>query len=251
MQSIRKRLTATALAATFTGVALLATGCSGDSEKGNEDAKPKAAAVAVASAEAVDVSKTTTLRKLNGLPDTPAKLSTSTLIMVDYQNTYTQGVMELEGWKPALDEAAALLEKTRKAGGKVIHVVNDGGKGTPYDVNAEIGKIHPKVAPIYGEPVVVKTKPNGFVDTDLAKRVDEAGNKDVVIAGFMTNMCVTFTTEGAFLRGNQPTVVAAASATRPLPSPAGDMSAQQVHKAALATIADLYGVVVPNAAALS
>ncbi|MEV7419314.1 cysteine hydrolase family protein [Streptomyces sp. NPDC089919] len=199
----------------------------------------------------MDVSKTTTLRKLNGLPDTPAKLAHSTLIMVDYQNTYTRGVMELTGWQQALDEAAKLLAATRKAGGKVIHVVNDGGKGTPYDVTAEIGKIHPKVAPIKGEPVVVKTKPNGFVGTDLGKRVDEAGNKDVIIAGFMTNMCVTFTTEGAFLRGNRPTVVAAASATRPLPTPVGNVSAEQVHRGALATIGDLYGVVVPDADALS
>ncbi|MFD5766088.1 cysteine hydrolase family protein [Streptomyces sp. NPDC127049] len=246
MLSTRNRSAAAAVVAAFTGMALLVTGCSGD--KDGAEAGPKAAAAVAA--EPVDVSGTTTLRKLNGLPDTPAKLATSTLIMVDYQNTYTRGVMELEGWKPALDEAAVLLDKTRKAGGKVIHVVNDGGKGTPYDIDAEIGKIHPKVAPIAGEPVVAKTKPNGFVDTDLAARVDEAGNKDVIIAGFMTNMCVTFTTEGAFLRGNNPTVVAAASATRPLPSSVGNVSAEQVHKAALATISDLYGVVVPDAAAL-
>lgn len=190
----------------------------------------------------------TTLRALNGFDETPATLADATLVLVDYQNTYTRGVMELPGWEPALEAAAELLAKARAAGTKIIHIVNDGGAGTPYDITAEIGQIHPRVAPIDGEPVVVKTAPNGFVGTDLAERVDAAGNKNLIIAGFMTHMCVVFTSEGAFLRGNQVTVVADASATRPLRTVVADVSAEQLHNAALATIADLYGVVVPSSA---
>ena len=193
----------------------------------------------------------TTLRDLNGFDPAPAQLADSTLILIDYQNTYTRGVMELEGWEPALAAAAALLANAREAGAKIIHVMNDGGVGTPYDITAEIGQIHPAVAPAEGEPVVVKTVPNGFVNTDLGERVDAAGNKNVIIAGFMTHMCVTFTTEGAFLRGNQPTVVADACATRPLQTAVSNVSAEQLHTGALATIADLFGVVVPAGSSLS
>ncbi|MFC7219965.1 isochorismatase family protein [Streptomyces polyrhachis] len=191
-----------------------------------------------------------TLRELNGFDQTPAVLKDSTVVLVDYQNTYTTGVMELEGWEPALDAAADLLAKARAAGSTVIHIVNDGGEGTPYDINAEIGRIHPKVAPIDGEPTVVKTAPNAYVGTELGELVEKAGNDDVVIAGFMTNMCVQFTTEGTFLAGKKPTVVADASATRPLESGIAPVSAQQLHEAALATIGDLYGVVVKSAADL-
>ncbi|MDC0773195.1 cysteine hydrolase family protein [Streptomyces sp. HD] len=197
-----------------------------------------------------DTSATTTLRKLNGLPDQPASLASATLIMVDYQNTYTQGVMELTGWRQALDAAAELLGAAREAGGKVIHVVNDGGKGTPYDIRRPIGRIHDRVGPVNGERTVVKKAPNAFVNTELGRLVDQAGNENLVIAGFMTHMCVTFTAEGAFLRGNRPTVVADACATRPLPSVAGGLSATQIHESALATIADLYGVVVRSHSAL-
>ncbi|GAA2930507.1 isochorismatase family protein [Streptomyces enissocaesilis] len=188
----------------------------------------------------------TTLRQLNGFDDTPAKLAESTLVLVDYQNTYTTGVMELDGWQAALDAAAQLLARARQVGTKVIHVVNDGGEGTPYDIRAEIGRIHPSVAPVDGEPVVVKKAPNAFVGTDLDEHVDAAGNSDLVIAGFMTHMCVAFTAQGAFLRGNRPTVVADASATRALPVAGTELDARQVHHSALATIADLYGVVVPS-----
>lgn len=190
----------------------------------------------------------TTLRRLNGFDDTPAKLADSTLILIDYQNTYTTGVMELDGWQSALDSAAQLLARARQAGTKVIHVINDGGEGTPYDIRAEIGQIHPSVAPADGETVVVKQAPDAFFGTDLGEHVEAAGRNDLVIAGFMTHMCVAFTAQGAFLNGNKPTVVADASATRSLPltgNPNG-VPAEQVHEAALATVQDLYGVVVPT-----
>ncbi|MFI2609570.1 cysteine hydrolase family protein [Kitasatospora sp. NPDC018619] len=193
---------------------------------------------------------TTTLRTLNGLDETPAVLGDATLIMIDYQNTYVRGVMELDGWREALDAGADLLARAREAGATVLHVVNDGGEGTPYDIRAEIGRIHPDVAPAEGEPVVVKRAPDAFVGTDLGDLVDAAGHRDVVVAGFMTHMCVTFTTAGAFLRGNRPTVVAAACATRPLESAGTELTADQVHRAALATIGDLYGVVVQSPADL-
>ncbi|WP_318205482.1 cysteine hydrolase family protein [Streptomyces sp. SCL15-4] len=188
----------------------------------------------------------TTLRQLNGFDETPAKLADSTVVLIDYQNTYTTGVMELDGWQPALDAAARLLERARREGAKVIHVVNDGGEGTPYDIRAEIGGIHPSVAPADGEAVVVKQAPNAFHGTNLGDLVDEAGRTDLVIAGFMTHMCVAFTAQGAFLRGNRPTVVADATATRALPVAGTEVDARQVHLSALATIADLYGVVVES-----
>ncbi|MBK3545104.1 isochorismatase family protein [Streptomyces sp. MBT60] len=186
----------------------------------------------------------TTLRELNGFDATPATLTGSTLILVDFQNTYTRGVMELDGWQPSLDAAADLLARAREAGTKVVHVINDGGEGTPYDIRAEIGQIHPAVAPAAGEPVVVKQAPNAFHGTDLGEHVPEG--QDVIIAGWMTHMCVTFTAEGAFLRGNRPTVVADACATRSLPVLGSDLDAAQVHGGALATIGDLYGVVVAS-----
>ncbi|MFJ9324280.1 isochorismatase family protein [Streptomyces globisporus] len=184
----------------------------------------------------------TTLRELNGFDATPAALAGSTLILVDYQNTYTQGVMELDGWQDSLEAAAGLLARAREAGTKVVHVINDGGEGTPYDIRAEIGQIHPALAPAAGEPVVVKQVPNAFHGTDLGEHVP--ADQDVIIAGWMTHMCVAFTAEGAFLRGNRPTVVADACATRSLPVLGSDLDAAQVHGGALATIGDLYGVVV-------
>lgn len=193
----------------------------------------------------------TTLRELNGFNNTPASFSNATLILVDYQNTYTQGVMELEGWQGALMNAKNLLAEARAAGTSIIHVVHDGGQGSPYDVNAEIGQIHQSVAPIDGESIVVKTAPDSFVGTDLGEQVDAIGNNNVIVIGFMTHMCVTFTAQGAFLRGNDVTVVADACATRALQTSVSEVTALNLHLSALATINDLYAVVVPTAVELS
>jgi nicotinamidase-related amidase len=188
-----------------------------------------------------------TLRVLSELPLEPAGLAESTLVLIDCQNTYTYGVMELDGVQAALDEAAALLDRARSAGIPVIHVQHSDGPGSLYDVEGESGAIVTRVAPRDGEPVVVKQYPNSFVQTDLDERLKAVGPSNLVLAGFMTHMCVNSTARGAFNLGYAPTVVAAATATRTLPGVGGEsVSAAAMQSASLAGIADLFAVVVPG-----
>lgn len=192
-----------------------------------------------------------TLRELTSLPSQPAALADSTLILIDCQNTYTQGVMELDGVAAALDEAAALLDRARSAGIPVIHIQHNGGPGSPYDIEAEIGAIVGVVAPREGEAVVVKQYPNSFVETDLDDRLKALGARNLVLAGFMTHMCVNSTARGAFNLGYAPTVPAAATATRTLPDVSGNpVPAAVMQAASLAAIADLFAVVVPGGSAI-
>ncbi|WP_034482996.1 isochorismatase family protein [Actinomadura oligospora] len=194
----------------------------------------------------------TTLRDVIGLDGALPALSASTLIMIDFQNTYTTGVMALPGADAALDAGARLLAAARAAGTPVVHVVNDGGEGTPYDIRAEIGRIESRVAPRDGEPVVVKGFPNAFHETGLEAVLRGLGaGPDLVLAGFMTHMCVQFTAQGAFNLGFSPVVVAEACATRPLTGPDGAaVPADVLHAAALTTIGDLFGRIAVRAADL-
>jgi nicotinamidase-related amidase len=192
-----------------------------------------------------------TLRALSEMPLEPAGLGASTLVLIDCQNTYTQGVMELEGVQAALDEAAALLDRARTAGIPIIHVQHSDGPGSLYDVEGESGAIVPQVAPREGEPVVVKQYPNSFVETDLDERLKAVGASNLVVAGFMTHMCVSSTARAAFNLGYAPTVVASATATRALPGVDGaPVAASALQVASLAALADLFAVVVPDASAI-
>lgn len=184
-----------------------------------------------------------------GLPVAPVSLADSALILIDCQNTYTRGVMELEGVQSALDEAAVLLERARTAEIPVIHIQHDDGPGSLYDIEGESGAIVPQVAPRDGESVVIKNYPNSFVQTDLDDVLKAVDVSNLVLAGFMTHMCVNSTARGAFNLGYAPTVVAGATATRALPGIGGDpVPAQTIHTASLAAIADLFAVVVAGAA---
>lgn len=191
------------------------------------------------------------LRDIVGLGHNPSSLKDSALIMIDCQNTYRRGVMQLEGVEAAIVEAKKLLEMARDLKTPIIHIRHDGGVGSPYDVTAEIGAISDEVAPRAGEPVITKNYPNSFIQTDLDAQLKALGIQKIILAGFMTHMCVNSTAHGGFNLGYAPTVVARATATRALEGSAGKIvSAQSVQDSALAATRDLYAVIVESASDL-
>ncbi|MEV5648511.1 isochorismatase family protein [Nocardia sp. NPDC052254] len=193
------------------------------------------------------------LRQVSGLDDRRPSLADATLVMIDFQNTYREGVMALPQADAALAAGARLLSAARALRRPIVHIVNDGGPGTPYDIRSDIGATVAELAPLDGEPLVVKHFPDAFHETELHETLlRTTAGPDLVLAGFMTHMCVMFTAQGAFNRGYRPTVVAEACATRDLAAPDGTpLSAAALHTAALTTVGDLFGIVVPTVADLA
>ena len=188
-----------------------------------------------------------TLRDISGLGHNPASLKDSALILIDIQNTYRQGVMQLSNVEQAILEAKKLLIKARSLGIPVIHIQHDAGVGSPYDITTEIGAIAAEVAPIAGEKVIIKNYPNAFIQTNLDAELKTLGIHNIVLAGFMTHMCVNSTAHGGFNLGYAPTVIASATATRALQSANGKvLSADEVQHGALASTRDMYAVVIDD-----
>ena len=193
------------------------------------------------------MSQPKTLRDVSGLGNEAPSLKGSALVMIDLQNTYREGVMKLEGVEPAIAEAVVLLKRAREAGIPIFHIQHDAGAGSPYDLQDRIGAIVEEVAPIGDEETIVKNYPSAFVGTELQQKLSEAGTKDVILAGFMTHMCVNSTARSAFNLGFRPTVVASTTATRNLPGLDGSIvSAAALQQASLAGLADLFAVVAPK-----
>jgi len=192
-----------------------------------------------------------TLRDITGMGYNPAGLKESALIMVDCQNTYRHGIMQLTNVEPAIVEAQKLLQMARDLNVPIIHIQHDAGVGSPYDITAEIGAISHEVAPKNGEAVVVKNYPNSFWHTNLEAQLKALGIENVVLAGFMTHVCINSTARGAFNLGFKPTVVASACATRSLVGPHGKViEAQTMHDSALAAVRDLFAVVLDDVSSL-
>jgi nicotinamidase-related amidase len=194
-----------------------------------------------------------TLLEMAGAPQTPSPLDQSTLILIDCQREYVDGGLKLPGVRAAIDEAARLLALARRRGVPVVHIVHHGRPGGAlFNPDGPMSRIVDDLAPREGEKVIAKSLPNSFAKTDLDAVLKQIGRPQVILGGFMTHMCVAATAKAATDLGYRSTVVANATATRDLPDPLGGvMRAEQVHRGALAGLADRFSIVVPDSSALS
>lgn len=190
-----------------------------------------------------------TLLQLAGANLTPPSLAEATVVVIDAQREYVDGALPLPGVKPALDNIAALLSAARGAGAPIVHVQHKGRPGGLFDPEKTAFAFADEAEPRVGETVVEKGLPNGFAGTGLAEVLEQAGRKRLVLAGFMTHMCVSATARAALDLGYQTTVLADASATRDLPHADGTgvIAAADLHRAELAALADRFSIVCKTA----
>ena len=185
-----------------------------------------------------------TLLQLTGADLTPAKIGDASLILIDLQNEYLAGPIAVENAVAAIAAAAEALAAARSKGTPVFHVAHKGRAGSLFDREAERGQIVAPLAPLSGEPVIEKGFPNAFTGTELHELLTAAGRKNLILAGFMTHMCISSTARAALDLGYRVTIAAGACATRNLPDGRGDqIPAQTIHEVALVELSDRFAVI--------
>jgi len=191
------------------------------------------------------MSQPKTLLQMAGANPSPAKLSEAALVIIDAQNEYVSGKLPLAGVEAALDRIAALLKAARAAGAPVIHIVQRGRTGGLFDPDGAGFKIAAQAAPLPGETVIEKPLPNSFAKTGLQLAIQATGKNALVLAGFMTHMCVSATARSALDHGYHTTIAADAVATRDLPDALGGAAipAADIHRTALAELADRFATI--------
>ncbi len=198
------------------------------------------------------MSEAKTLLQMAGAPEQPAPLSESALVMIDCQCEYVNGTLTLPGVEPALAECAQVLARARAGNVPIVHVQHKGQPGGLFDPGAASFEIAGPAAPEQGETRVTKALPNAFTGTELAGILRKTGRKTVIFAGFMTHMCISSSVRAATDLGFGATVVGNACATRDLPDGRGGVvTADELHRATLAALADRFAIVIGNAAALT
>lgn len=191
-----------------------------------------------------------TLLEMAGASLAPPKLADAVLLVIDAQGEYREGRLPLDGIDASLDVLAALIGRARAAGAVVVHVAHKGRAGGLFDRDAAGGAILAQAAPMPGETVVEKPLPNAFAGTNLAEALAAIGRKELVVAGYQTHMCVSSTARAALDLGYRVTIPHDACATRALPDATGGapISGAEIHRHALAELADRFAIVVPAAA---
>ena len=105
--------------------------------------------------------------------------------------------------------AGRLLAAFRAAGLPVVHVHHHGvDPADGFHPDNPLSAAMPEVAPMPGEPVVIKHGSSGFIGTGLEALLRAAGHDQLVIVGGEANMCVESTTRMAGNLGFRATVVA-------------------------------------------
>ncbi|MFI8951883.1 cysteine hydrolase family protein [Streptomyces sp. NPDC053750] len=128
--------------------------------------------------------------------------SRTALLVIDMQNAMLAMAYRAAGTVAAI---AGLSERARAAGVPVVTVRHRGEGLVP---GTEGWRIVPELAPREGEPVVDKTTPDSFLDTDLDATLKGLGVTEVVVTGFATEICVDTTARQALSRGYDLVVVA-------------------------------------------
>lgn len=173
------------------------------------------------------------------------------VVLIDAQEEYRCGALPLGDITLALEEISRLRQLARDLQLPVIHVRHIGKSGSLFDTDARGGAFCAEAEPIAGEVVIDKTLPNAFAGTDLASELDSRGIRRIIVAGFMTHMCVSSTVRAALDLGYQAAVVAGACATRSLPTHDGAViPAATLHRSALAALGDRFAHILANSAAI-
>lgn len=185
-----------------------------------------------------------TLLELAGANLAPATVRDASIVFIDLQNEYKKGPIAVSDADAAVASAARLLAAARENGAPVFHIAHKGRPGSLFDRQAERGQIVDELEPLPDEDVVEKELPNAFALTDLQARLDTAGRREIILAGFMTHMCVSSTARAALDLGYRVTIDASSCGTRDLPDGRGGViPAATIHEVALAELSDRFAVI--------
>jgi nicotinamidase-related amidase len=185
-----------------------------------------------------------TLLQLANADLAPAKVGEAAIVLIDLQNEYLSGPIALPDARPAVASAQRLLDLARRAQAPIFHIAHRGRAGGLFDRDADRGQIVSELTPVAGEAIVEKSLPNSFAGTNLHELLNGTGRKNLILAGFMTHMCVSSTARAAADLGYRVTIDASACATRDLPGIGGKVvTAQILHEVALAELADRFAII--------
>jgi nicotinamidase-related amidase len=200
--------------------------------------------------------KPRTLRALYGLaPPTSLERSKTALLLLDFQQEFFLGALQLPDAASALEHAKALLSWARREHVLVVHVQQLAKQPDSPVFRAGSAQVEraSALALDKNDWLITKSAAGAFTRTDLDARLRERGIRSLVIAGLMTHLAVDSSARDATLLGYSVIVASDATATRDLPSTDG---ASRVHHAdvqrvALASLADRFADVATTQAITS
>jgi len=182
-------------------------------------------------------------RELVGAQPSTATAADSTLIIIDAQNEYAEGQLKVTNAPQTRKAMSALLEKYRKADGKVVHVTHSVPEGAPvFTPNTKLAEEYEELKPQDGEKTINKIHPSSFADTQLHEYLRGVGGKKIVLTGYMAHVCVSTTARDAARLGYDVLIAEDCVGDRDIPGASGE----EVTKMVMTELADAFGTIVQS-----
>lgn len=196
-------------------------------------------------------SRAKSFRELTGAPRSTASPLDSTLIIVDAQNEYADGLLKTADIDRTRAAISTVLETYRAAAAdpsrsNIVHVVHSVAEGAPvFTPNTDLCSEFPEIAAAADEKVIAKRFPGAFTETDLhahLQSVPGGRGRKVVLAGYMAHVCVSTTARQAHELGYEVVICGDAVGDRDIPGARGE----EVTGMVLCELADAFGTVVES-----
>ncbi|GAA2752311.1 cysteine hydrolase family protein [Amnibacterium kyonggiense] len=171
------------------------------------------------------------------------------LLVIDVQREYVDGNLPI-AYPPleqSLPNIKAAVEAAHGAGVPVVLVRHVDAADSPVFAEGSRGaELHDVVADAAHDLLMVKREVSCFAGTHLAAWLEERDVDTLAIAGFMTQHCDESTSRDAADLGLAVEFLSDATGTLPLTSPAGTLSAREVHERTLVVLGAGFVSVAPT-----
>jgi nicotinamidase-related amidase len=163
------------------------------------------------------------------------KAAERALLVIDVQNEYFTGKLQVTYPAASLDNVLRAMD-TAQACGIAVVVIQHGAQqpdSPVFRIDSHEWQLHPEVASRARDVLIPKTLPGSFTGTELESWLRSRGITTVTIAGYMTQMCCDTTARQALHLGFGVEFLSDATGTLAFSNSAGEISAQDLHRAIL------------------
>lgn len=157
------------------------------------------------------------------------------LLVIDVQNEYFTGALPITHPAGHLPQILKAMDAATAAKVPVVVIQHTFTKPQPpiFQQGTPGWELHPEVAARPRDLLVEKHLPGSFTGTPLESWLHERGITTVTISGYMTHMCCDTTARQAVHRGFAVEFLRDATGTLALSNQAGEVTAEELHRAIL------------------
>lgn len=159
------------------------------------------------------------------------------LLVIDVQNEYFTGKLPVSYPQGSLEQITRAMSAAREAGIPLVLIQHSAPQpeSATFRRGSKEWELHPAVAQQPRDALIEKSLPGSFTGTRLEAWLREHEIETVVISGYMTQMCCDTTARQALHLGFSVEFLSDATGTLAIKNSAGEVSAEELHRAILVT----------------